>query len=123
MRQLAIQLRETQIVADRQSKFAPREIGNHRPASARDRVRLAIGFAARQIYVEEKNLVVARDDVSFRVEQKRAVRGFRLAYLDRQRSDQKPDAKLFGKYAKLRQRRIAVFGKRLVEFRAAIRRH
>src|SRR5580704_18104674 len=69
------------------------------------------------------DLVVARCDLPSRIDQERTVRGFRATHLDRERTDQEPDAELFGQRPERRQGKIAVFDEAAVQLRAAIRRH
>src|SRR5215475_11114473 len=65
----SIEGRETQIVTDRQSQPAPRQIRQHRQFTRPVIVRFAIAFTAREVDIEHVNLVVARDDLTFRVDQ------------------------------------------------------
>src|SRR5450756_282083 len=58
LRQRAVERRETQVVADRQSEPAPRQIAQHRLLARPVAVRFAIALAVAKIDVEHVDLVV-----------------------------------------------------------------
>ena len=62
--QLAIELREAQVVTDAEADAAHVGIGHHRRITARHGVGLAIGFARGELHIEQMNLVVARGNAA-----------------------------------------------------------
>ena len=73
--QCAVEGGKTQVVADRQSQHAPRQIADHGLFAGAIAARLAIALAIAEVDVEHMDLVVARGDVALRRDEKPAVSG------------------------------------------------
>src|SRR3954447_1077012 len=90
-RQRAVQQRKTQVVADRQAKPPPRQIGDDGALARLVAARLAVALTAGEIDVEHMDLVVTRDDLALWIYHKRTVSGTLRRDLDRQRTDMEMD--------------------------------
>ena len=60
LRQPAIEMRKSQIVADGQAGLYPVDPGHHHPVAGREMIRFAIGFSVTDIGVEHVDLVIFR---------------------------------------------------------------
>src|ERR687895_93259 len=68
-RQRPIKRRETQVIANRQAKPAPGQIGHHAEIARAEVARFAITLAVSQIDIEHVDLVITRGDLALRVDQ------------------------------------------------------
>src|SRR3954469_15444726 len=104
-----IERREAQVVADRHPEPAPWQVGDNRKVALTIAVRLAIALAALQVDVEHVDLVVARRELAFAVDQEAAVRGFLGPGLDGERADMDVNAKRTRKLAECCKRGVVLF--------------
>src|SRR6476660_4264052 len=95
----AIERGKAQVVANGKTQAAPREICQHRQFAGAVVARLAITLAACKVDVEHMNLVVAREDVTLRVDQERTVGSAVCLNLDREPTDMDVDPELAGNLA------------------------
>ena len=109
IRERAVELRETEVVADGKAEPAEGKIDNHSLAAWPARGRLAVALPSRQIDVEHMQLVVARGDLAFGIDEVRAVGHAGRVELDGERADMQEDAELASKRAKPRQCRARFF--------------
>ena len=103
-RERAVELREAEVVADGEAEPAEGKVDDHRLAARPARGGLAVALASGEIDVEHMQLVVARGDLAFGIDQIRAVGDARRVELDGERADMQEDAELAGERAKPRER-------------------
>ena len=102
-----VKLGKAQIVADRNAEPAPRQIGDHRRLARRIDRRFAPAFAARQINVEQMDLVIARQFRPIGRKDKSPIGDLATAGIERQRTDMQDNAQFAGEFGKRRDRRVA----------------
>src|SRR5262245_4849738 len=81
-RERAVESGEAEIVADRKSQAAEGKLGNDRRRARPGVIGFAVALATGKIDVEEMQLVVARRDPSFRIDEIGAVGGARAVEPD-----------------------------------------
>ena len=121
--QRPVEMREAQVVADRDAERAPRQIGQHRHVARLIVLGLAVALAARQVDVEHMDLVEARLDLAAGREQQRPVGDLAAWQQHRHRPDVQPDAELAGKAAEMGDGRVPLLRPHRREQARALRLH
>src|SRR5262245_34411479 len=86
----AIEMRETQVVANREADFSPRQLGHDSLAAGLEMRALAMALAPWEIHVEHVDLVVAGGDSALRREEVGAVGDLAGGREDAHRADVQP---------------------------------
>src|SRR3954454_2732805 len=100
MGQCTIERRKPDVITDGQAKPPPRQVCRHSNLARAVRSRFAVALAAREIDIEHVYFVVAGDNVSLPINQKRPIYCFFRQKLDGERADMKKYAQPAGKLAK-----------------------
>src|SRR5687768_743769 len=72
-RQATVEGGEAEVIADGQAEPAPRQVGDDAVVSGAIVARLAVALAAGEIDIKHMDLVVARDDLAFRIDEEGTV--------------------------------------------------